>query len=354
MKYFAGLDVSLEEASVCIVDESGTVIREGKAASDPEALAAWLGESKVAIARVGLEAGPLSTWLQRGLSRLGYGTDLMETREVKARLNAQRHKTDRVDARGIAQLLRVNWYRPVHVKSARGQDDRTVLGQRKFVLGQLRALELSVRGTLKGYGLKLGRVSEGDFAARVRELVADQALLVTLCEAMLAARAALLASFTTLDKLMRSRAKSELCQRLMTMPGVGPHTALAFVATIDDPGRFKASRQVGAYLGLTPRTYQSGEIDRKGRITRHGDGLLRTSLFEAAIALLTRVRRPSALQAWGRKLARKRGAKRAIVALARRMAVILHRMWLDGTEFRWSAPRHGAPAPIDARAVAAI
>ena len=183
MKHYAGLDVSMEQTSLCIVDESGTVICEGKAASDPGALAAWLGESKVAIARVGLEAGPLSTWLHRGLSSHGYGTDLMETREVKARLNAQRHKTDRADALGIAQLLRVKWYRPVHVKSMCSQDDRTVLGQRKFVLGQLRALELSVRGTLKGYGLKLGRVSEPDFDARVRELVADQPLLVTLCEA---------------------------------------------------------------------------------------------------------------------------------------------------------------------------
>lgn len=354
MKHYAGLDVSLEQTSLCIVDGEGTVVREGKAASDPEALAAWLDASKVVITRVGLEAGPLSTWLQRGLSSRGYGTDLMETREVKARLHAQRHKTDRVDARGIAQLLRVKWYRPVHVKTTRAQDDRAVLGQRKLVQGQLHALSLSVRGLLKGYGLKLGRVSESDFAARVRDLVADQPLLRELCKATLAAREALLASFDTLDGLMRERAKSAVCQRLMTMPGVGPHTALAFVATIDDPRRFKTSRQVGAYLGLTPRTYQSGEIDRKGRISKRGDDLLRTSLFEGALALLTRVRRPSALQSWGRKLARKRGRKHAVVALARRMAVILHRMWVDGTEFDWAPPRRRRPTAAASEARAAV
>lgn len=350
MNHYAGLDVSMEQTSLCVVDEDGTVIREGKAASDPAALAAWLAESKLVIARVGLEAGPLSTWLHRGLSSRGYTTDLMETREVKARLNAQRHKTDRVDARGIAQLLRVKWYRPVHVKSSRAQDDCTVLRQRKFAQGQLRSLELSIRGTLKGYGLKLGHVSEAEFAARVRALVADQPLLVTLCETMLATREALQTNFATLDKLMRARAKSTLCQQLMTMPGVGPHTALAFVATIDDPSRFKSSKQVGAYLGLTPRTHQSGELDRKGRISRRDDDLLRPSLFEAAAVLLTRVRRPSALQAWGRKLMRKRGFKRACVALARRMAVILHRMWVDGTEFRWAEPRRKGRAQPEAAA----
>lgn len=338
MKHYAGLDVSLEQTSVCVVGETGSVVREGKVASDPESLAGWLAQTGVAIERVGLEAGPLSVWLQRGLSALGYGTDLMETREVKARLNASRHKSDRRDAEGIAQLLRTRWYRPVHVKSERSQDDRLVLGQRKFLQGQLRALESSVRGVLKGYGLKLGKVSVARYGDRVREVIGDHVLLAAVIEPMLTARATMLESFKVLDKLMRARARDALCRRLMTMPGVGPQTALAFRATIDDPRRFKNSRRVGAYLGLTPRRHQSGESDYNGRISKQGDTLLRATLFEAAHSLLSRVSRPSALQAWGRRLVRKRGRKRATIALARRMAVILHRMWLDGSEFRWSIP----------------
>lgn len=342
MKHYAGLDVSLEQTSVCVVSENGTRVCEGKAASDPEALASWLVQRGVLIDRVGLEAGPLSAWLQRGLSARGYRTELMETREVKARLNSSRHKTDRRDAEGIAQLLRCQWYRPVHVKSEGSQDDRLVLGQRKFLQGQLRALENSLRGVLKGYGLKLGEVTVARYAQRVREIVGGHALLGSVIEPMLAARAAMLESFKALDKLMRARAKDALCRRLMTMPGVGPQTALAFRATIDDPRRFKKAKQVGAYLGLTPRRYQSGETDYSGRISKQGDNLLRATMFEAAHTLLTRVKRPSPLQAWARRLVRKRGQKRAKVALARRMAVILHRMWVDGSEFRWTAPRRAS------------
>ncbi len=344
MKHYAGLDVSLEQTSVCVVDESGSILCEGKTESDPAALTAWLGRVGHAITQVGLEAGPLSVWLHRGLLAQGYASVLMETREVKARLNSGRHKTDRADARGIAQILRVGWFRPVHAKSATAQDDRLVLTQRKFVQGQLRALENSLRGTLKGFGLKLGKVSVKGFAGRVRELAAGRELMVEVSEAMLAARETMLASFQRLDTLMRARARDPLCHRLMTCPGVGPQTALAFRATIDDPHRFKTSKQVGAHLGLTPRKYQSGETDRNGGISKQGDTLLRATLFEAAQALLMRVRRPSALQAWGRRLVRKRGRKRATVAVARRLAVILHRMWVDGSEFRWTAPAEAATA----------
>lgn len=349
MKHYAGLDVSLEQTSVCIVDENWSMVREGKVGSDPEALSAWLGATGCALTQVGLEAGPLSVWLHRGLSARGYASVLMETRAVKARLSSGRHKTDRADARGIAQLLRVGWFQPVHVKSEGAQDDRLVLTQRKFIQSQLRALENSLRGTLKGFGLKLGKVSVKSFAGRVRELVAGRELVVEVSEAMLAAREAMLASFKRLDALMRARARDPLCHRLMTCPGVGPQTALAFRATIDDPHRFKKSKQVGAHLGLTPRKYQSGETDRNGGISKQGDTLLRATLFEAAQTLLMRVRRPSALQAWGRRLVRKRGRKRATVAVARRLAVILHRMWVDGSEFRWTPPADAAPAKATAK-----
>lgn len=338
MEHHAGIDVSLELSSVCVVDAQGGIVKEAKVASDPEALVAFFKGLGFAVTRIGLEAGPLSQWLHAGLTQAGLATVLLETRHVKAGLSAMTVKTDRKDARGIAQLVRMGFFRPVHVKSMASQEVRALLVARKQLLNKVLDIETSLRGILRGFGLKLGAVSRGGFEARIRELVAGQAMLERIADAMLAARTTLRAEFNALHKAVLAIVRDDaVCRRLMTVPGVGPLAALTFKSALDDPGRIRKSKAAGALFGLTPRKYQSGERDVTGSITRVGDAMVRCALYEAANALLLRVQRFSALKRWGMEVARRRGAKRAKVALARKMAVIMHRMWVDGTAFRWTA-----------------
>lgn len=336
MEHYVGIDVSLELSSVCVVDGSGTVVREAKVASEPAALANWLLQLELPVGRVGLEAGPLSQWLQAGLVAAGFETVLLETRHVKAALSAMVVKTDRKDARGIAQLLRMGWYRPVHCKSLPSQDMRALLTGRKLLLGKLTDVELGIRGLLRGFGLKVGPISKGRFAARVRELVAGHAMLESVAAAMLRGREALRTEVNLLHRQVLGLVRADAtCRRLMTVPGVGALVALTFKSAVDDPGRFRSSKTVGAYFGLTPKKYQSGETDVTGGISRVGDGMVRTALYEAAQVMLTRSQKFSTLKRWAMAVARRRGQKRATVALARKLATVLHRMWVSGTDFRF-------------------
>ena len=338
MEYFAAIDVSLELSSVCVVDGTGRIVREGKVASEPDALVRYLRESGLALTRVGLEAGPLSQWLHAGLIEAGFEAVLLETRHVKAALGAMTMKTDRNDARGMAQTIRMGWFRPVHAKTVPAQEIRALLVARKQLQARLNDLELCLRGILRGFGLKLGEVAKGRFEARVRELVAGQRTLEGLAEPMLRARAALRAEYAAVHReVLRIVRLDADCRRMMTVPGVGAIVAVTFKAAVGDPGRFKRSRDVGAHFGLTPKRHQSGEVDRSGHISKTGDAQVRTALFEAAHVVLLRVQRFSALKAWALRVARTRGLKRAKVALARKLAVVLHRLWVDGTEFRWSS-----------------
>jgi transposase len=337
VEYFAGIDVSLKESSVCVVDTAGKVVREVKVASEPEAFVRYFDELGLPVSRIGLEAGPLSQWLHAGLMAAGHDAVLLETRHVKAALSAMTVKTDRKDARGIAQLLRMGWYRPVHAKSAPCKDTRALLAGRKLLQGKLLDVELSIRGILRGYGLKVGEVSRGRFEARIRELTAGHAILETVIGAMLAARMALWNEFTRLHREMLKIARADrVCRRLMSAPGVGALVALTYRSAVDDPSRFARSGTIGAYFGLTPRKYQSGETDRDGGVSKVGDSMVRTALFEAAHIMLTRAVRFSSLKRWALGVAQRRGMKRAKVALARKLGVVLHRMWVEATEFRWS------------------
>ena len=343
MEHFAGIDVSLKDSSICVVDAAGRIVREAKVASEPEALIAWFGGLGFAVTRIGLEAGPLSQWLHAGLSGAGLEAVLLETRHVKAALSAMVVKTDRKDARGIAQLLRMGWFRPVHRKSADAQEVRALLVGRKLLQGKLRDVELSIRGILRGFGLKVGEISKGRFAARIRELVAGHEMLETVTGAMLAAREALLAEFMRLHRRMLVTVRADaVCRRLMTVPGVGALVAVTFKTAVDDPGRFSSSKAVGAHFGLTPKKYQSGETDVTGGVSKVGDAMVRTALYEAANVLLSRTTRFCALKAWALAVARRRGAKRAKVALARKLTIVLHRMWVDGSTFRWSKQAEAA------------
>jgi transposase len=343
MDYFAGLDVSVKETSVCIVDDSGKIVRETKVASEPDALLAVLKNPAYRFKRIGLEAGPLSQWLFSALAEAGLAVICVETRHMRAALKAQINKTDRNDARGIAQMMRAGLYRPVHVKTLRSQKLRMLLTHRKLLQSKAIAIENDLRATLRNFGLKVGVVGAVRFEARIKELVENLPDLTILVEPLLIVRRALREQVGILHRrLLVVVRDDDICRRLMTVPGVGPVVALTYRATVDVPVRFRNSKAVGAVFGLTPSKDQSGESDRTGAISKCGDQMMRVMLYEAAHIMLVRSNKWSWLKAWAMQIARRRGLKKAIVALARRLAVIMHRIWVDGTEFRWS--REQAPA----------
>jgi transposase len=336
MDHFVGLDVSVKETSVCIVDDAGKIVREVKVASEPESLLAVLKNPAYRFKRIGLEAGPLSQWLFSALAEAELSVVCVETRHMQAVLKAQINKTDRNDARGIAQMMRVGLYRPVHVKTLRSQKLRMLLTHRKLLQSKAIAIENDLRGTLRNFGLKVGVVGTARFEARIKELVEHFSDLAELVEPLLIVRRALREQIVILHRrLLAIVREDEVCRRLMTTPGVGPVVALTYRATVDVPARFHKSKAVGAVFGLTCSKYQSGEIDRSGRISRSGDEMMRAMLYEAGQAMM-RSKKWSWLKAWAMQIARRRGMKKAIVALARRLAVIMHRIWVDGTEFRWT------------------
>lgn len=339
MYHYAGIDVSLECSSVCVVDGAGKILREAKVASEPEALIAWFRSLGLAIERIGLEAGPLSQWLYAALREANLAVELLETRHVRDAFKAMPVKSDRNDARGIAQLMRLGWFRPVHCKSMGAQETRALLTARKLVQAKLRDVENSLRGILRGFGLKVGKTTERSFAGRVRELVDNHASLETVAEALLSVHAVLLREFKGFEKRVRSMARSDAKTRLlMSTPAVGPIVALTYASAIDDPGRFKSSKQVGAHFGLTPKKYQSGETDYTGRISKIGDTSVRTALYEAAhIMLVKPVKGCSQLKSWAMRIARRAGMNKAKVALARKLAVILHQMLVNATPFNAAA-----------------
>src|SRR4029077_3332112 len=332
MQHYAGLDVSVKETSICIVDEAGRICREMKVVSHPEDLLAVLCDPAWRLERVGLEAGPLSQWLFSGLAEAGVPAICIETRHAKAFLKAQVNKSDRNDARGIAQMMRVGLFQPVHVKTLVAQEQRMLLTSRKPLQRKLLDVESYLRGTLRNFGLRVGVVSGSRYEARVRELVEGFPGLAAIAEPLLNVRRVMRQQFAVLHKMLLDTVRGDpVCRRLMPAPGVGAVVALTYRATVDQPQRFVHSRAVGAHVGLTPKRYQSGEIDYDGGVSKCGDALLRTMLYEAAHSLLTRSRKWSWLKAWGMRVAQRRGIRRAIVAVARRLAVVLHRMWVDGS-----------------------
>ncbi|HVH91343.1 MAG TPA: IS110 family transposase [Candidatus Acidoferrum sp.] len=337
MDHFAGLDVSVNGTSICIVDDTGRIIREAKVASEPEALLQVLKNGGYRFKRIGLEAGPLSQWLFSALAEAGLPVICVETRHMRAVLKAQINKTDRNDARGMAQMMRAGLYRPVHVKTLRSQKLRMLLTHRKLLQSKAIAIENDLRATLRNFGLKVGVVGAVKFEARIKQLVENLPDLALLVEPLLVVRRVLREQTAVLHRRLLAIVRDdEVCRRLMTIPGVGPVVALTYRATVDVPACFKNSKAVGAVFGLTPSKYQSGEINRTGGISHCGDKMMRVMLYEAAQSMLTRTIKWSWLKAWAMKIARHRGMKKAIVALARRLAVIMHRIWVDGTEFQWT------------------
>jgi transposase len=337
MEHYAGIDVSLESASVCVVDGTGRIVREARVASEPEALATWFTGLGLELVRVGLEAGPLSQWLHAGLRQVGLPVELLETRHVRGAFKAMPVKTDRKDAQGIAQLMRLGWFRPVHCKSLPAQEVRALLTSRKLLQAKHHDVEMDLRGILRRFRLKVGKTTPKTFEHRVRELVADHPTLLAIAVAMLAARAGLGEQLVKLEKRVRAVARGDqLVRRLMSAPGVGAIVALTFVAAIDDPARFRSSKAVGAHFGLTPKKYQSGETDVTGRISKIGDAEVRTALYEAANVILSRPVKSSLLKSWAARLAARAGMRKAKVALARKRQLFCIACWRTA---RRSSPR---------------
>jgi transposase len=306
MNHYVGIDVSLEASSVCVVDGNGQIVREGKIVSKPDALIAWLGGLKLELTRIGLEAGPLSQWLYAAMRHAGLAVELLETRHVRNALKTM----------PVRCSPRASWCRV-----------------------KLHDIEMSLRGILRGFGLKVGTTTPARFEGRIRELVAGHPSLEAIAQGLLAVRVALRRQFDRFEKQVLAVARCDTRARLlMSVPGVGAIVSLTFAAAIDDPARFESSKQVGPYFGLTPTKYQSGQTDIDGRISKIGDAGVRAVLYEAAnIILIKPLKGFTALKSWAMKLARRSGMKKAKVALARKIAVIMHRMLADGMSFRNAA-----------------
>jgi transposase len=344
MALFVGLDVSLKTTSICVVEADGKLVWEGKAESEPAFLVKALSRWRQKIALVGIEACPLSEWLYGALVECGFKTICIEVRHAHRFLSSRPNKTDRNDAHGIADMMRLGHYRAVHVKSKQSLLLRTTLIARKKFVDHMLAIEQTIRGLLKVHGFKIGAVHRCRFSARVEALIDENEELRMAIEPLLESRNMMRRHKAVLDRRLSQIArKDRICKRLMTIPGIGPIVSLTYMATIDDPSRFQTSKAVAAHLGLTPRVYQSGEIDRSGNISKCGDRLLRHALYEAANSHLRISKKWSSLKAWGVKLAKRVGMKKALVAVARKLAIIMHRMWLNGTEFQFSNVQ-GTPA----------
>jgi len=335
MDHYAGIDVSLECSSVCIVDTNGKIVREAKVASEAEVLVGWFLSLGFELTRIGLEAGPLSQWLYAAMKKAGLAVELLETRHVSDAFKAMPVKSDRNDARNIAHLMRVGWFRPVHCKSMAAQETRALLTARRLLQSKLHDIEMSLRGVLRGFGLKVGPTTPKRFEGRIRELVRGHPSLQVIADALLAVRTVLLREFGGFERRVRRMARTDArAALLMSTPAVGPIVALTYASAIDEPARFRSSKQAGAHFGLTPRKYQSGATDHSGRISKIGDATVREALYQAAHVMLTKpLRGCTQLKSWAMRLAKRAGMRKAKVALARKLAVILHRMLANGTTF---------------------
>jgi transposase len=339
LKLYVGLDVSLAETSIAIIDENDKLVWRGSVASTPEAIAKALAKHSPQAERIGLEAGQLSAWLYHGLKALGLPVICIDARHAKATLSLNVNKTDANDALGIARIMRVGWYREVTVKGHDCQALRALLVARAQIVSQVTTLKNCVRGILKTFGHVLPKKLRAGYIANVRDIVAGNATLELIVMPMLKTLAATIEQLQVYDQAVSRHAREDDTARLlMTAPGVGTIVVLGYMTGIGTPARFTRASAVGAYFGMTPRRYQSGEVDKAGRVSKCGDGMVRGLLFEAAKVLLSRTAKPSDLQAWGRSLIKRVGKKKATMAVARKLAVILHRMWTTGEPFQWIAP----------------
>lgn len=335
MRYYVGLDVSHKSTHICVVDKDRRTVWRGVCDTHPEMIADRLQAWKKEVELVGLETGSLTPWLYHGMKRQGLPVVAMDARRAADAVKARVEKTDKADARALAEMLASGWYTAVHVKSEESHRVKALLGARDRLVCLKRQLFGQIRGLLKPFGIKVqARSGSKRFDAAVRASCNKDDVLYAGIAALLDALAAIESQVAALDKQVRRIVqRSKACWSLMSVPGVGPITALSFMATIEDPRRFKRNRDVGAYLGLTPKRYQSGDRDITGGISRQGDHMTRHYLYEAANCLMTTVRGRSSLKSWGLKLMKRVGPKKARTALARKLAAVLIRLWKDESHF---------------------
>jgi transposase len=337
MAHSVGLDVSQKTTAICVVDAAGKTIWRGVCATAPDQIEIRIRRHAGHDARVGVETGAMTPWLVHELRGRDIEVICLDARHARAALKMQINKTDQNDAEGLAQIVRTGWYRSVHVKSPDAHRARALLGARTQLVGMTTRVSNHIRGILKTFGLLPGKVRGTRFDRRVEAQLVDRPDLEVIIAPLLATWRQLRQQIAAFDKIIRAIVrKKPQCRLLMSVPGIGPLTVLAYVSTVEDPARFGNSRAVGAHLGLTPRQYQSGEVDRSGRISRCGDGLARKLMYEAAVVILTRVKRQSGLKDWALAIANRSGAGKARVALARKLTVIHHSIWRSGEPFRWS------------------
>jgi transposase len=348
MNLHVGLDISQRKTAICVVNDKGKIVAEGSSLTLPTDIHSWLVGKKIdltAIHGVCLEAGAMSSFIYKGLEALGLPVACVEAFQAHQFLKAQRNKTDKNDARGLAQYIRMggDYIRLVAIKDTIAQEDRMLLTLRQKYVKEKVAMENAITGILKPFGIIVPRrsASVNSFCNAYAETIAKaEALGPTLREAVLESLDAYRAVNELLDKVTekihRIAKEHPVCRRLMTAPGVGPVVALSFMTAIDTPHRFRKSEEIGGYFGLTPKKYQSGDMDHDRGISKQGSCMTRTHLVQAATNLLYRSKRWSSLRAWGMKIAKKRGYHIARIAVARKLAIILHRMWINEQDFRWS------------------
>jgi transposase len=335
--HYVGLDVSQKTTAICVLDAEGRRIWRGVSSTTPEGIERAVRRYAGDDVHIGIETGPMTPWLFHGLRERELDVVCLDARHARALLKMQINKTDQNDAEGLAQVMRMGWYRAVHVKSFATHRARALLGARAQLVGMTTRLSNHIRGALKTFGLLPGAMRGMCFDRRVEALICDRPDVAPIVQPMLSAWRELRRQISAFDKAIHVLVRhSPTCRRLMSVPGIGVLSVLGYVSTIEAPQRFRRSRAIGAHLGLTPRKYQSGEIDRNGRISRCGDGLARTLLYEAAVVILTRVKRDSHLKDWALAIARRSGPGKARVALARKLSVILHSIWRSGEPFHWS------------------
>lgn len=337
MQHYVGLDVSMKNTSICIVDEQGKIVYEATAKTEPRILADVIEKTGLKIKLVGFESGSLSHYLTQGFRERKVNAICMDARKMSAILSVKINKTDKNDARGIADALRAGMFTQVHEKPQESLDRGAFLGMRRQLVQQRTDIKNHIRGILKTYGIRLGAVGPARFTTAVtRALEGRDPLVQQAMRGTLEVFDLLTKNICQMDQDLLRLARADVDVRLlMTAHGIGPVTAVTFKAEIHDPRRFSNSRAVGAYLGMTPTQYSSGETTKQGRISKCGSNELRFLLTESAIVLLTRSRKWSKLKAWGLKLMRKKGLKKASLAVGRKLAVIMHRMLLEQKQFVW-------------------
>jgi len=338
MKYYAGLDVAMKETFLCVVNEEGKRMFESKAPTDAQAIYEELAKSEFKLEKIGLETGSLSKFLTKGLQDLGLNAICIDARKMAAILAVTVNKTDKNDARGIADAMRCNHYKEVNLRNCEDSAIGIFLSSRSTLVESRGRFKNTVRGLLKTYGIRLGEVSHDNFSKTVRDVLVDVPL-ETKCgiEGMIMSYEVMNEEIKKMDKRLNEMCKKDKeVQRLMTIPGVGMVVAMTYRADMGDPTRFEKSESVGAYYGMTPRQYSSGETVKLGRISKCGSKEVRTLLTEAAIVMLTRSKTWSPLKIWGLKIMKKHGFKKAALAVGRKLAVIMHRMLVTGESFKFS------------------